>query len=138
MNHISITHNPFLVETEFRINAHSPSESSNINTYGSKRLQVWVEHIFDDLQALFNGREDFFIEFTGVESDFNDIEEAANNAIQKGMCVELKFNPVSPAEDRLEKIKALMKRVSEESSKFADYLANSDLKAKQDFEGLSR
>lgn len=134
MNHISITHNPFLVETEFRINAHSPSESSNINTYGSKRLQVWVEHIFDDLQALFNGREDFFIEFTGVESDFNDIEEAANNAIQKGMCVELKFNPVSPAEKRLEKIKALMKRVSEESSKFADYLANSDLKAKQDFE----
>ncbi|MCC9661496.1 dynamin family protein [Pseudoalteromonas sp. MB41] len=134
MNHISITHNPFLVETEFRINAHSPSESSNINTYGSKRLQVWVEHIFDDLQALFNGREDFSIEFTGVESDFNDIEEAANNAIQKGMCVELKFNPVSPAEERLEKIKALMKRVSEESSKFADYLANSDLKAKQDFE----
>ncbi|WP_278404712.1 dynamin family protein [Pseudoalteromonas ruthenica] len=134
MNHISITHNPFLVETEFRINGHSPSESSNINTYGSKRLQVWVEQIFDDLQALFNGREDFFIEFTGVESDFNDIEEAANNAIQKGMPVELKFNPVSPAENRLEKIKALMTRVSEESPKFADYLANSDLKAKQDFE----
>ncbi|HIF9354814.1 TPA: dynamin family protein [Photobacterium damselae] len=134
MNHIAITHNPFLVETEFLINGNSPSESSNITTYGTKRLQLWVEQIFDDLQALFNGSNDFFIEFTGVESDFNDIKEAANNAIQKGMCVELKFNPVSPAEERLEKIKALMTRVSEESSKFADYLANSDLKAKQDFE----
>ncbi|MEZ7206286.1 dynamin family protein [Pseudoalteromonas sp. DY56-GL79] len=134
MNHIAITHNPFLVETEFLINGHSPSESSNITTYSAKRLQLWVEQIFDDLQALFNGSKDFFIEFTGVESDFNDIKEAANNAIQKGMCVELKFNPVSPAEERLEKIKSLMTRVSKESSKFADYLANSDLKAKQDFE----
>ncbi|MDE1236050.1 dynamin family protein [Vibrio aestuarianus] len=134
MNHIAITHNPFLVETEFLINGQAPSESSNITAYSSKRLQLWVEQIFDNLQALFNGSKDFFIEFTGVESDFNDIKEAANNAIQKGMCVELKFNPVSPAEERLEKIKALMKRVSGESSKFADYLANSDLKAKQDFE----
>ncbi|MBT0027205.1 dynamin family protein [Vibrio alginolyticus] len=134
MNHIAITHNPFLVETEFLINGQAPSESSNITAYSSKRLQLWVEQIFDDLQALFNGSKDFFIEFTGVESDFNDIKEAANNAIQKGMCVELKLNPVSPAEERLEKIKALMTRVSEESPKFADYLANSDLKAKQDFE----
>ncbi|EOJ8669154.1 TPA: dynamin family protein [Providencia stuartii] len=134
MNHISITHNPFLVETEFLINGHSPSESSNITAYGSKRLQLWVEQIFDDLQVLFNGSNDFFIEFTGVESDFNDIKEAANNAIQKGISVELKFNPVAPAEERLEKIKSLINRVSKESPKFADYLENSDLKAKQDFE----
>ncbi|WP_282178254.1 dynamin family protein [Vibrio nereis] len=134
MNHIAITHNPFLVETEFHINGQAPSESSNVTVYSSKRLQLWVEQIFDDLQALFNGSKDFFIEFTGVESDFNDIKEAANNAIQKGMSVELKFNPVSPAEERLEKIRALMTHVSEESPKFADYLANSDLKAKQDFE----
>lgn len=134
MNHIAITHNPFLVETEFLINGQAPSESSNITAYSSKRLQLWVEQIFDDLQALFNGSNDFLIEFTGVESDFNDIKEAANNAIQKGMCVELKFNPVSPAEERLEKIKALMTRVSEESPKFADYLDNSDSKAKKDFE----
>ncbi|MCU8061016.1 dynamin family protein [Shewanella oncorhynchi] len=134
MNHIAITHNPFLVETKFLINGHSPSESSNITTYGSKRLQQWVEQIFDDLQALFNGSNDFFIEFTGVESDFNDIKEAANNAIQKGMYVELKFKPVAPAEERLEKIKALMTRVSEESPKFANYQANGDTKAKQNFE----
>ncbi|MBO1916494.1 hypothetical protein J4727_16140 [Providencia rettgeri] len=104
MNHIAITHNPFLVETEFLINGHSPSESSNITAYSSKRLQLWVEQIFDDLQALFNGSNDFFIEFTGVESDFNDIKEAASNAIQK-VCVELKFNPVVPSEERLEKSK---------------------------------
>ncbi|MGL0822783.1 dynamin family protein [Vibrio vulnificus] len=134
MNHIAITHNPFLVETEFLINGHSPSESSNITTYSAKRLQVWVEQIFDDLQALFNGSKEFFIEFTGVESDFNDIKEAADNAIQKGMSVELKFNSIAPAEERLEKIKALMTRVSEESPKFADYLENCAPKAKQDFE----
>lgn len=134
MNRIAITHNPFLVETEFLINGYSPSESSNITTYGSKRLQLWVEKFFDELQTLFNGSKDFFIEFTGVESDYNDIKEAADRAIQKGMNVELKFNSVAPAENRLEKIKALMEKVSEKSSKFADYLANSDQKAKKDFE----
>lgn len=133
MNRIAITHNPFLVETEFLINGHSPSESSNITTYCSKRLQLWVEQIFDDLQELFNGSNDFFIEFTGVESDFNDIEEAARKAVQKGMCIELKCNLVAPAEERLEKIKALMTRVSEESTKFAEYLTNSEHKVKQDF-----
>ncbi|CAI2308056.1 dynamin family protein [Vibrio parahaemolyticus] len=134
MNHIAITHNPFLVETEFLINGQAPSESSNITAYSSKRLQLWVEQIFNDLQALFNGSKDFCIEFTGVESDFNDIEEAKRKATQNGMNIELAFNPIAPAEERLEKIKALMTRVSEESPKFADYLANSDLKAKQDFE----
>ncbi|MBN3198003.1 dynamin family protein [Pectobacterium brasiliense] len=134
MNHISITHNPFLVETKFLINDHSPSESSNITAYSSKRLQLWVEQIFDDLQVLFNGSKNFLIEFTGVESDFNDIKQAADNATKKGMSVELKFNPVAPAEERLEKIKALMARVSKESPKFADYLANSDQKIKKDFE----
>lgn len=134
MNHIAITHNPFLVETEFLINGQAPSESSNITAYSSKRLQLWVEQIFNDLQALFNGSKDFCIEFTGVESDFNDIEEAKRKAKQNGMNIELAFNPIAPAEERLEKIKALMTRVSEESPKFADYLANSDLKAKQDFE----
>ncbi len=134
MNHVVITHNPFLVETEFLINGYLPSESSNITAYGSKRLQLWVEQIFDDFRVLFNGNKDFFIEFIGVESDFNDIKEAANNAIQKGMSVELKFNPVAPAEERLEKIKTLMTRVTKESQKFAGYLASSDQEAKQDFE----
>jgi len=134
MNHITITHNPFLVETEFLINGSTPSESSNMTAYASKRLQVWVESVFDDLETFFNGSKDFFIEFTGVESDFNDIKEAADKATQKGMHIELKFNPMAPAEERLEKIKTLMGRVVEESPKFADYLANSDQKAKQDFE----
>ena len=134
MNHISVTHNPFLVETKFLINGHLPSESSNINAYSNKRLQLWVEKIFDDLLALFNGSNSFIFEFTGVESDYNDIIEAANTAQKKGMSIELMFNPVAPAEERLEKIKTLMERIIQESPRFAEYLANSDKKAKQNFE----
>lgn len=134
MNYIAITHNPFLVETEFLINGNKPSDSSNITAYSSKRLQLWVEQIFDDLKDIFNGSDDFFIEFTGVKSDFDDIEDAANKAKLEGMNIELKFNSVSPAEKRLEEIKSLMSRVKNQSSKFADYLDNSDQKARQDFE----
>ena len=46
MNHIAIKHNPFLIETVFTINGQAPSESSNISSYCTKRLQLWVEQIF--------------------------------------------------------------------------------------------
>ncbi|KFZ36841.1 hypothetical protein HR45_13630 [Shewanella mangrovi] len=134
MNHIAVTHNPFLVETDFLINGLVPSESSNINAYSTKRLQLWVEKFFYDLKELFNGHSDFLLEFTGVEADFNDIEAAASKAIQDGMCIELKFNPVAPAEERLDKIKALMARVEEKSPKFSEYVANSDIRTQQDYD----
>ncbi|WP_423186945.1 dynamin family protein [Alishewanella sp. d11] len=95
IHHISIIYNPYLVETKFLINGQPPSESSIIAPYRCKRLQLWVKSFFDDLQVWFNGKEYFFIEFTGVETDFDDIKQAADKAIKKGMNVELNFNPTT-------------------------------------------
>lgn len=133
MNHIAITHNPFLVETTFLIDGLPPADNSNITQFANKRLQVWVEQFFDELEELFNGSKEFSIEFTGVESDYNDIKEVADNARKKGMNIELKFNCMDPAEKRLEDIKTLMKRVCKESSEFAKYI-ESDSKVKKDYE----
>jgi ribosome biogenesis GTPase A len=132
MNHIAITHNPFLIETVFTINGQAPSESSNISGYCTKRLQLWVEQIFFDFRDFFNGANQFHLEFTGVESDFIDIQQAAEKATQQGMTIELHFHPVAPAEDRLEKITQLMARV-ENTPKFAEYLEKSGTEAQSDF-----
>lgn len=133
MNHIAIAHNPFLIETVFTINGKAPSESSDIAGYCKKRLQLWVEQIFFDLSDCFNGANQFCIEFTGVESDFIDIEQAADKAKQKGMAIELQFNPVAPTEDRLEEIKELMAQVKN-TPKFAEYLEKSGADAQRNFD----
>lgn len=132
MNYIIIKHNPFLIETVFTINGQAPSESSNISSYSTKRLQLWVEQIFFDLSDFFNGANRFHLEFTGVESDFMDIQQAAEKATLQGMTIELHFHPVAPAEERLEKIKQLMSRV-ESTPKFAEYLEKSGTEAQRDF-----
>ncbi|MGI2226523.1 dynamin family protein [Shewanella frigidimarina] len=133
MNHIVIKHNPFLVETIFKINGQAPSESSSIAGYSEKRLQLWVEQIFFDLRNFFNGSDNFLFEFTGVESDFFDIQEAAINANNLGMTIELKWNRVEPTESRLSQIKQLMLKMGN-SSKFAEYLSNSGSEALRDFD----
>ncbi|MGR5050389.1 dynamin family protein [Photobacterium damselae] len=133
MNHIYIEHNPFVVETFFRVNDMEPSASSSLVGYANKRLQLWVENIFFDLQAQFNGEDNFFVEFTGLEPDFNDIEQAAELARRAGMQIELKWNEVESAESRLNKIKQMMARV-ESTSKFAEYFQNGGENVQRDFE----
>lgn len=133
MNHIYIEHNPFVVETFFRVNDMEPSASSSLVGYANKRLQLWVENIFFDLRDQFNGEGNFFIEFTGLEPDFNDIEQAAELARRSGMQIELKWNEVESAESRLNKIKQMMARV-ESTPKFAEYLQHGGENAQRDFE----
>ncbi|PMH44657.1 50S ribosome-binding GTPase [Vibrio sp. 10N.286.49.B3] len=133
MNHIYIEHNPFEITTLFRINDMEPSQSSSLVSYANKRLQLWVENIFFDLKEQFNGDASFAVEFTGLETDFNDISEAAEQASLSGMKIELQWNEVESAQSRLSKIKEMMVRV-EKSPKFAEYLQNGGEEVKKNFE----
>ncbi|WP_455927379.1 dynamin family protein [Pseudomonas capeferrum] len=108
MNIIEITHNPFTVETQFVINGQAPAHGCKLSSYKELRLQVWVEKLFDELSRLFNGDNNFQIVFTGVESDYLDIVEAADTAFASGMQVHLTFNQAQPTEERLDQIRALM------------------------------
>ncbi len=113
MNRIQITHNPFTVDTAFLINDEAPAHGCKLSSYKESRLQLWVEKLFDELSDLFNGDNRFHVVFTGVESDFLDIQEAAGAAIAKGMQVELEWVQTVPTEQRLEQIRALMAEARE-------------------------
>ncbi|APO81883.1 dynamin family protein [Pseudomonas putida] len=113
MNRIHITHNPFTVETTFSINDQAPADGCKLSSYKESRLQLWVEKLFDELSDLFNGDNRFHVAFKGVESDFLDIQEAANVAIANGMEVELEWHQTVPTEQRLEQIRALMTEARE-------------------------
>jgi hypothetical protein len=113
MNKIHIAHNPFTVHTEFLINDMQPAEGCKLISYRESRLQQWVENLFVELRALFNGEEDYDITFRGVESDFLDLEEAALKAQAAGAKVQLHWEKVAPAEHRLEQIRTLWDEVAQ-------------------------
>jgi len=125
MNHIEITHNPFIVETTFLINGQAPADGCKLSSYKESRLQLWVEKLFDELSHLFNGDNRFKIVFKGVESDFLDIQEAACSATQDGMQVELEWLQTMPTEARLEQIRALMTE-AREHPKFDQFIEEND------------
>jgi ribosome biogenesis GTPase A len=108
MHHIEITHNPFIVETQFVINGQPPAEGCKLTSYKELRLQLWVEKLFDELSRLFNGDDNFQITFTGVESDFLDVKAAAEVAVENGMHVAVEWVKTEPADTRLEKMRLLM------------------------------
>ncbi|TQK03447.1 dynamin family protein [Herbaspirillum sp. SJZ107] len=108
MNHIEITHNPFIVETQFVINGQPPAEGCKLTSYKESRLQLWIEKLFDELARLFNGDDNFHVTFTGVESDFLDLQAAAEAAVESGMQVAVEWVKTEPADTRLEKMRFLM------------------------------
>lgn len=109
MHHIEITHNPFIVETQFTINGYPPAEGCRLTSYRQSRLQSWIEKLFGELDALFNGDSNFHVTFKGVESDYLDVQEAADIAISGGMQVTVEWMQTKPTETRLVQMRKLMK-----------------------------
>lgn len=132
MHHIEITHNPFIVETQFTINGHPPAEGCRLTSYRQSRLQAWIERLFGELDALFNGDSNFHLTFTGVESDYLDVQEAAEAAIARGMQVSVEWVPTEPTEIRLAQMRKLMKQALK-NPKFHAYITeNAELQASID------
>ncbi|MCP1216896.1 dynamin family protein [Acetobacter orientalis] len=125
MNTIQITHNPFIVETTFLFNGLPPAEGCKLSSYRESRLQIWVEKFFDELSILFNGDNHFRIVFKGIESDFLDIQEAAQVAIAEGMQVDLEWIEAIPAERRLEQIRELVEEARQNPS-FSQFIINDE------------
>lgn len=125
MNTIEIIHNPFIVETQFVISGQPPAEGCKLSSYKESRLQVWIEKLFDELSQLFNGDNRFDVTFTGVESDYLDVAEAAKVATGSGMQVALRWIESVPTETRLEKIRDLMNE-ARQHPQFENFITGND------------
>lgn len=121
MNRIEIIHNPFIVDTQFLINGKPPAQGCKLSSYKESRLQAWIEKLFDELRQLFNGDERYEIVFTGVESDYLDVEAAAKIAIERGARVKLECKEADSSEARLAAIRAL-KAQAEQHPEFRRFI----------------
>ena len=116
MINISIQHNPFTVETVFQINGNSV-QSAFAEQNRTRRLQLWIEHLFDELYNFTGGNTHLNLEFQGVEADWLDVHEAAKVANEKGMAIQLKWIESEDPVTRIATIQDLM----EEAEKHPDF-----------------
>ncbi|MBN6071298.1 dynamin family protein [Aggregatibacter actinomycetemcomitans] len=122
MHNIFISHNPFTVETVFKINDNLV-QSAFAEQNRTRRLQLWVEHLFDELYNFTGGNTHFHLEFQGVEADWLDIQEAAKAANER-MTIQLQWIPSEDPVSRIAKIQDLMKE-AENHSDFGENLKKS-------------
>ena len=123
MINISIKHNPFTVETVFEING-TPVQSAFAEQNRTRRLQLWIEYLFDELYNFTGGNTHFNLEFQGVEADWLDIQEASKIANEKGMAIQLRWIESEDPVSRITKIQDLMKE-AEKHPDFGDNLKKS-------------
>lgn len=123
MNNVFISHNPFTVETVFEING-TPVQSAFAEQNRTRRLQLWIEYLFDELYNFTGGNTHFNLEFQGVEADWLDIQEAAKIANEKGMAIQLRWIESEDPVSRITKIQDLMKE-AEKHPDFGDNLKKS-------------
>lgn len=107
MTQVRITHNPFTVETTFTLDGVELTEGARLHRRTKQRLQSWVDELFGELKTMFNGQDAFNVTFVGVEPDFHDIVQAAQDARGKGMTVSVAWEPVASAEQREKALVAL-------------------------------
>ena len=104
MKKVQIKYNPYEIETEITVDGQKPKANSALNV-GKKRLQEWVDKL--PLILLDEYRDcNFYVEYIGTMSDYEDIEHAFNSCKDK---VSATFNfhktaDIADVEKAIEKI----------------------------------
>lgn len=111
MTQVIIKHNPFTVDTVFLIDGVELTDRTPLHSFTKLSMQLWVDHLFNDLTTMFNGQNTFNVTFIGVEPDFRDLEIAAESARDKCITVNLEWIEAASAECRQAEIEAMRKEV---------------------------
>lgn len=144
---LRIEHNPFTIETQFFIRSsqaetwQKPASNSSLMKYANKRLQLWIENFFEEVdREEFNEYGSFDVIFKGVEADYSDVKIAAEKAKDKNIEVNVQWEQTIEVAERLEQIKGLMQEAKghpifqEKINQSQDIQANFDAAFNRDFD----
>ena len=113
---IKITHNPYTVKTEIRIEGNLIKNGNLVYLTKNKRLQNWVDKIFEQAIKAARTRDIEFV-FKGTEQDCEDFESAFHDFTAKNddyKNISLKLFPVKSDSDlRIKKFKELYEETKE-------------------------
>ncbi|WP_027340210.1 dynamin family protein [Halonatronum saccharophilum] len=71
---VFIKHNPFTIETEFRVGGNEIASNSKLFSFKKERLQFWISDLISILHEELN-EDSFKIKFQGRRLDFEDVRE---------------------------------------------------------------
>lgn len=144
---LRIEHNPFTIETQFFIRSsqaekwQKPASNSSLMKYANKRLQLWIENFFEEVdREEFNEYGSFDVIFKGVEADYSDVKIAAEKAKDKNIEVNVQWEQTIEVAERLEQIKGLMQEAKghpifqEKINQSQDIQANFEAAFNRDFD----
>lgn len=104
MKTVKIKYNPYLLETTIQVDGKTPKPNSKLN-FGKLRIQEWSARLAQILLDECSDRN-FRIEFTGTQSDFDDLKEAltASKSFQWAFVAANIQESVSDVEKRVDEI----------------------------------
>jgi hypothetical protein len=104
MKKIEIKYNPYRVETSILVDGKPPKPNSELN-FGKLRIQEWSAKLADILLKECSDRN-YQIEYTGTQSDYDDLKEALKSShnFQWNFIAKDIKDSVNKVEDKVDKI----------------------------------
>lgn len=112
MTHVWILHNPFLLETEIKIDGNPIAETSRLHKYIKTPMQNWVNNFLPALVEHCNDDE-LDITFKGLQHNYEDLEAALTLFLKKNRDyeIELHFEPCASQVERLQMLADLVQEI---------------------------
>lgn len=106
---IHLSHNPFLIETDIKIDGVILPSNHKLIEDLNGRLQLWVDKLFSIISSVLNNPCDIEMVFQGLETDFDDIRKAAEVAEENSAIkINLQHVKVKSPDERLQALDLLM------------------------------
>lgn len=111
---LELTYNPYTVKSEFKINGRTIEDGPLIDLVSQKRLQQWIDRLFDVVLKTYNSKDIDFT-FTGTLLDSEDVKDAVFIYNKKSPCnIKISYNTTDETvDDKITKLKALYQEAKE-------------------------
>lgn len=104
---IFIKHNPYTVETEFKIDGEEIYSESRLLTFSKEKLDIWINEFIPILENELN-EDNFKIIFNGIYSECDKLKELFRTYNNKSGCIKLEYIPTKSIDSKLNDIKNLV------------------------------
>lgn len=107
MTEIFLKHNPYTVETEFKIDGEEIYSESRLLTFAKEKLDIWINELIPILESELN-EDNFKIIFNGIDSQYDKLKELCRTYNNKNGCIRLEYIPAKSIDSKLKHIKNLV------------------------------
>lgn len=105
MTELYLKYNPYIVETEMKIDGELVAPPNRLADWKNERLQIWIEDLMPVVEEICNDDE-YVIDFYGTALDYNDLEVCVDEYCKEhdDIKVNLRFTESAGTQDRMKEL----------------------------------